>query len=220
MHAYQKAFLDFAIQSKVLCFGQFTLKSGRQSPYFFNSGLFNDGQRLAELGRFYAAAIIHSGIEFDMLFGPAYKGIPLVSAMAIALADQHQRNVPFAFNRKEVKDHGEGGLIVGAPLQGRVLIIDDVISAGTSIKESMELIKHADAQAVGVVIALDRKERGEAQISAIQEIEQNYGVQVASIVDLAHMLSYMASQADLAQFVSSVRDYQQQYGVDVSQQTG
>jgi len=217
MHPYQKAFLDFAIQSNVLCFGQFTLKSGRQSPYFFNSGLFNDGQRLVELGRFYASAIIHSGIEFDMLFGPAYKGIPLVAAMAIALADQHQRNVPFAFNRKEVKDHGEGGLIVGAPLQGRVLIIDDVISAGTSIRGSMELIRHADAQAVGVVIALDRKERGEAQISAIEEIEQRYDVQVASIVDLTHVLSYMASQPDLAQFVPLVRDYQQQYGIDVSQ---
>ncbi len=214
MHPYQRAFIDFAIQSKVLCFGQYTLKSGRQSPYFFNSGLFNDGQRLAELGRFYASAIIHSGIEFDMLFGPAYKGIPLVSAMAIALADQHQRNVPFAFNRKEVKDHGEGGLIVGASLQGRVLIIDDVISAGTSVKESMKLIKQANAQAVAVVIALDRKERGEAQISAIQEIEQEGGVQVVSIVDLAHLLSYMASQPDLVQWVPSVRDYQQQYGIN------
>ena len=174
MQDYQSSFLKFAIETGVLRFGEFTLKSGRKSPYFFNSGLFNSGKSLAELGRYYAAAIIDSKLEFDLLFGPAYKGIPLVAAIGIALADRHNRDVPYAFNRKEAKDHGEGGTIVGAELKGRILIVDDVISAGTSVRESVELIKAHQAIPAGVMIALDRQEKGAANISAIQEIEQNY----------------------------------------------
>ncbi|MEW8211242.1 MAG: orotate phosphoribosyltransferase, partial [Candidatus Thiodiazotropha taylori] len=176
MQDYQREFLDFALDVEVLRFGEFTLKSGRVSPYFFNAGLFNTGASLARLGRYYAQAIVDSGIEFDVLYGPAYKGIPLAAVTAAALYDQHGLDLPYAFNRKEAKDHGEGGVIVGHPLEGRIIIIDDVISAGTSVRESVEIIKHEQATPAGVVIALDRQERGQGERSAIQEVEADYGL--------------------------------------------
>jgi orotate phosphoribosyltransferase len=213
MQDYKREFIEFAIQNQVLRFGQFTLKSGRISPYFFNAGLFNTGAQLARLGRYYAAAIQDSGVAFDTLFGPAYKGIPLASAAAIALAEHHDRNVPWCFNRKEAKDHGEGGSIVGAPLQGRILIIDDVITAGTAIRESMEIIQAAGAQAAGVVIALDRQERGKGELSAIQEVEKNFGMQVVSIITLADLMEYLEGDATLGQHLDAVRAYRQEYGV-------
>lgn len=212
MHAYKQAFLDFAIQIGVLRFGSFTLKSGRSSPYFFNSGLFNTGGSLAKLGRYYAEAIQNSAIEYDMLFGPAYKGIPLAAATAIALADHHQREAPFAFNRKEAKDHGEGGIIVGAPLQGRVLIIDDVISAGTSVRESISIITAAGAKPAGVAISLDRQERGQGSTSAIQEVEQTYSIPVTNIVTLADLVEYLSTQENASASLPAIRDYQAQYG--------
>jgi orotate phosphoribosyltransferase len=196
MQDYQKEFLDFAIDVGVLRFGEFTLKSGRISPYFFNSGLFNTGSSLARLGRYYAQAVVESGIEFDMIYGPAYKGIPLASTLAIALADHHDRDVPYCFNRKETKTHGEGGIIVGAELQGRVLIIDDVISAGTSVRESVDIINIAGASTAGVVIALDRQERGQGETSAIQEVEKDYGLDVANIVCLDNLVEYLESTTD------------------------
>jgi len=213
MQQYKRDFIQFAIENQVLRFGQFTLKSGRISPYFFNAGLFNTGAQLAKLGRFYASAIVDSGIAFDTLFGPAYKGIPLASAAAIALAEQHQRNVPWCFNRKEAKDHGEGGNIVGAPLQGKVLIIDDVITAGTAIRESMEIIQGAGASAAGVVIALDRQERGKGELSAIQEVEQNFGMQVVSIISLSDLMTYLQGDAALAEHLPAIEAYRAQYGV-------
>jgi orotate phosphoribosyltransferase len=213
MQDYKREFIEFAIQNQVLRFGQFTLKSGRISPYFFNAGLFNTGAQLARLGRYYAAAIQDSGVAFDTLFGPAYKGIPLASAAAIALAEHHDRNVPWCFNRKEAKDHGEGGSIVGAPLAGRILIIDDVITAGTAIRESMEIIQAAGAQAAGVVIALDRQERGKGELSAIQEVERNFGMQVVSIITLADLMEYLEGDATLGQHLDAVRAYRQEYGV-------
>jgi orotate phosphoribosyltransferase len=213
MQDYKREFIQFAIDNQVLRFGQFTLKSGRISPYFFNAGLFNTGVQLARLGRYYAAAIQDSGIAFDTLFGPAYKGIPLASAAAIALAEHHGRNVPWCFNRKEAKDHGEGGNIVGAPLQGRILIIDDVITAGTAIRESMEIIDKAGAQAAGVVIALDRQERGKGALSAIQEVEQNFGMQVVSIITLADLMQFLEGDASLGQHLEAVRAYRAEYGV-------
>ncbi|HGX92869.1 MAG TPA: orotate phosphoribosyltransferase [Candidatus Tenderia sp.] len=213
MQPYQREFLDFVIDADVLRFGQFTLKSGRVSPYFFNSGLFNTGGLIAALGRYYAHAIIDSGIEFDMLFGPAYKGIPLATATAIALADHHQRDIPYAFNRKEAKDHGEGGTIVGSPLQGRVLIIDDVISAGTSVRESLQLIDAASATAAGVVIALDRQERGQGQLSAVQEVQRDQGIPVANIVNLDALLSYLADKPALGDALASAQAYREQFGV-------
>jgi orotate phosphoribosyltransferase len=213
MQNYQKEFLDFAIDVGVLRFGEFTLKSGRVSPYFFNSGLFNTGASLARLGRYYAQAVMESGIEFDMIYGPAYKGIPLASTLAIALADQHNRDMPYCFNRKEAKTHGEGGVIVGADLKGRVLIIDDVISAGTSVRESVDIIKSSGATTAGVVIALDRQERGKGQTSAIQEVERDYGLAVASIVGLKELIEYLAGQDDMADSLASIRNYQQQYGI-------
>ncbi len=212
MQDYKREFIEFAIANDVLRFGQFTLKSGRLSPYFFNAGLFSRGAQLARLGRYYAAAIEDSGLPFDMLFGPAYKGIPLASAAAIALADHHGRDVPYCFNRKEAKDHGEGGTIVGAPLSGRVLIVDDVITAGTAIGESMEIIAAAGAQAAGVVIALNRQERGKGELSAIQEVEQKYGLQVVSIVDLADLVEYLEELPEMASHLEAVRAYQKQYG--------
>ncbi|OGT18882.1 MAG: orotate phosphoribosyltransferase [Gammaproteobacteria bacterium RBG_16_57_12] len=212
MHDYQREFLDFAIGINVLRFGSFTLKSGRQSPYFFNSGLFNSGAALARLGHYYAHAIEHSGIPYDMLFGPAYKGIPLVAAAGIALAEQYQRDVPYAFNRKEAKDHGEGGITVGAPLQGRVLIIDDVISAGTSVAESIAIIRAAGATPAGVVIALDRQERGKGDCSAIQEVERLHGIKVASIVKLAELIEYLAQKPELTASLAGIRAYRDQYG--------
>ncbi|GAB4296755.1 MAG: orotate phosphoribosyltransferase [Thiohalomonadaceae bacterium] len=213
MQDYKREFIQFAIDNQVLRFGQFTLKSGRLSPYFFNAGLFNTGAQLARLGRYYAAAIQDSGIAFDTLFGPAYKGIPLASATAIALAEHHDRNVPWCFNRKEAKDHGEGGNIVGAPLKGRILIIDDVITAGTAIRESMAIIDKAGAQAAGVVIALDRQERGKGELSAIQEVEQNFGMQVVSIITLADLMQFLEGDATLGQHLDAVRAYRAEYGV-------
>ena len=213
MQNYQREFLDFAITTGVLRFGEFTLKSGRISPYFFNSGLFDSGGSIARLGRFYAAALQDSNISYDMLFGPAYKGIPLAVATSIALADHHQHDVPYAFNRKEAKKHGEGGTTVGAPLTGRVMIIDDVISAGTSVRESVDIIKAAGALPAGVIIALDRQERGSGMLSAIQEVEKTYAIRVASIVNLQSLIMYLSLQPEMAEPLQKIKNYQQQYGV-------
>jgi len=213
MQDYQRAFLNFALETEVLKFGEFTLKSGRLSPYFFNSGLFNSGKSLAELGRYYAEAIIESGVEFDVLFGPAYKGIPLVAAISIALADHHGKDIPYSFNRKEAKDHGEGGTIVGSALKGKVLIVDDVISAGTSVRESVDLIRANSATPAGVMIALDRQEKGKGDTSAIQEIEKNYQMPVNSIVRFDHLIELIESNSELAEFSSKVKAYRETYGV-------
>jgi orotate phosphoribosyltransferase len=213
MKDYQHEFLEFAIEAGALRFGDFTLKSGRKSPYFFNTGMFHSGASLARLGRFYARAIVEEGCELDMLYGPAYKGIPLVAATAIALADQHGRDVPYCFNRKEAKRHAEGGIIVGAPLQGRVLIIDDVISAGLSVGESVEIIRDAGAEPVGVFIALNRQERGtESPASAASEVAQRYGFPVHSIVTLTTVMSYLESRKDGAERLDAIRDYYERYG--------
>ncbi len=213
MKDYQNDFIEFAIQAGVLRFGEFTLKSGRTSPYFFNAGLFNTGEHLAKLGRCYAQAIVDSGIDFDVLFGPAYKGIPLAAAASIALAEQHGKNIPWCFNRKEAKDHGEGGNLVGSPLNGRILVIDDVITAGTAIRESVDIIKSAGAELVGVVIALDRQERGQGERSAIQEVEENLGINVASIVKLEHLLEYLKMHSGYEDAVAMIESYRDQYGV-------
>lgn len=212
MQDYQRKFLDFAIAHGALLFGEFTLKSGRLSPYFFNSGKFDDGAAIAGLGRYYAAAIIDSGIEFDMLYGPAYKGIPLAVATAAALNDHHGINLPFAFNRKEAKTHGEGGIIVGHALTGRVLIIDDVISAGTSVRESVEIIQNAGAAVAGVAISLNRQERGTDGRFAIEQVEQTYGIRVASIVTLATLIKYVEAQSSMSTALERIRAYQQEYG--------
>jgi len=211
--SFQREFLDTAMACEALRFGSFTLKSGRVSPYFFNSGLFNTGERLARLGQFYAAAILDSGIEFDMLYGPAYKGIPLASAVAIALAENHRRDVPYAFNRKETKDHGEGGSTIGAPLRDRVLIVDDVISAGTSVRESVDIITGAGAVPAGVAIALDRQERGRGDLSAVQEVEHEFGLRVVSIADLDALFAYLRTSNGLASHLRAVEDYRKKYGV-------
>ena len=213
MQAYQREFIDFALQHQVLRFGSFTLKSGRQSPYFFNAGLFNSGGALARLGAYYASAIVHADVPFDMLFGPAYKGIALASATAIALATAHDRDLPYCFNRKETKDHGEGGRTLGAPLQGRVLIIDDVISAGTSVNESVELIREAGATPVGVAIALDRKERGSGALSAAQEVRQRHGIPVFSIVNLDLLIEYLQALPAMQANLEQVSAYRTIYGV-------
>lgn len=213
MQAYQRDFIRFAIERGVLRFGQFTLKSGRVSPYFFNAGLFDSGLALAQLGRFYAAAVVDSGIDFDVLFGPAYKGIPLAATTAVALAEHHQRDMPWCFNRKEAKDHGEGGTLVGAPLAGRVLIIDDVITAGTAIREVMQIIQAQGAQAAGVLIALNRQERGKGEMSAIQEVERDYAMPVVSIVSLEQVLEYLAEDAELKQYLPAVQAYRAEYGI-------
>lgn len=213
MKKYQLDFIEFALTTGVLRFGNFTLKSGRQSPYFFNSGLFNSGASLAQLGRFYAQRIVDSGLAFDVLFGPAYKGIPLASTTAIALADQHQIDMPYAFNRKEAKDHGEGGQLVGAPLTGNVLIIDDVISAGTSVGESVAMIRAASAEPAGVVIALDRQERGKTDKSAIAQVESDYGIPVISIICLADLLQYLDGQTEMQSHRDAVEAYRAKYGV-------
>ncbi|KGK82793.1 orotate phosphoribosyltransferase [Stutzerimonas degradans] len=213
MQAYQREFIRFAIERGVLRFGEFTLKSGRTSPYFFNAGLFNSGSALAQLGRFYAAAVIESGIDFDVIFGPAYKGIPLAAATAIALAEQHERDLPWCFNRKEAKDHGEGGTLVGAPLAGRVLIVDDVITAGTAIREVMQIIQGQQAQAAGVLIALNRQERGQGELSAIQEVERDYAMPVISIVSLSQVLEYLEEDNQLKQHLPAVQAYRAQYGI-------
>ena len=213
MQEYKREFIKFAIDNQVLRFGEFTLKSGRISPYFFNAGLFNTGAQLARLGRYYASAIVESGIEFNTLFGPAYKGIPLASATAIALSEQHDHNTPYCFNRKEAKDHGEGGNIVGAPLQGKIMIIDDVITAGTAIRESMEIIDAAGAEAAGVVIALDRQERGKGELSAIQEVEQNFGLKVVSIINLSDLIEHLQTEPDMKQHLEAITAYREKYGV-------
>ncbi len=213
MQAYQREFIRFAIERGVLRFGEFTLKSGRTSPYFFNAGLFNSGLALAQLGRFYAEAVQASGIDFDVLFGPAYKGIPLATATAVALAEQHGRDLPWCFNRKEAKDHGEGGSLVGSPLEGRVLIVDDVITAGTAIREVMQIIQAQGAQAAGVLIALNREERGQAELSAIQEVERDFGMPVISIVSLTQVLEYLADDPQLKQHLPAVEDYRARYGI-------
>jgi orotate phosphoribosyltransferase len=212
MNAYRQDFIRFAVAQNVLRFGEFQTKAGRLSPYFFNSGLFQDGAALRELCQFYAQTILVSEIEFDMLFGPAYKGIPLVAGTAIALAEQG-KNVPYCFNRKEAKDHGEGGNTVGAKLQGKVLIIDDVISAGTSVRESIELIRAAGATPCGVVIALDRVERGQGELSAVQEVNRDYGLPVISIAALDDLLGYLQGQAELVQNLHAVKTYRDRYGV-------
>lgn len=210
---FRQEFIEFALQCKVLRFGEFKTKAGRLSPYFFNAGLFNDGASLGRLAGFYAKAAQAGSIQFDMLFGPAYKGIPLVAAIAIALAGQGS-NYPFAFNRKEAKDHGEGGIIVGAPLQGRVLIVDDVISAGTSVRESVELIRSAGAIPAGVLIALDRQERGQGELSAVQEVTRDYGIPVVAVAGLADLMAYLDSHEDYADYRNAVVAYRTSYGVD------
>jgi orotate phosphoribosyltransferase len=212
MSDYKAEFVEFAIASQVLCFGEFKTKAGRMSPYFFNAGLFNDGDKLKRLGEFYAKAIVDSGVSFDVLFGPAYKGIPLAASIAIALAGMG-KNVPFAFNRKEAKDHGEGGTVVGATLKGRVLIVDDVISAGTSVRESVDLIRGAGAEPAGVVIALDRMERGTGEKSAVQEVREQYGIPVVAVVTLDNLVEFLERDANRQAELQSVAGYRQQYGV-------
>jgi len=209
---YQKDFVDFTLETGVLKFGEFTLKSGRISPYFFNAGLFNTGSHLSQLGNFYAQAIEASNLQFDVLFGPAYKGIPLAAATAIALNDNFNRNVPYSFNRKEAKDHGEGGSIVGHPLEGDILIIDDVITAGTAIREAQDIINANDANTKGVIVALDRQEKGKGELSAIQEVEQIFGIRVLSIINLSHIIEHLKASKN-EDVVSRIESYRSQYGI-------
>jgi orotate phosphoribosyltransferase len=218
MQEYQSRFIELALARTALRFGSFKLKSGRESPYFFNAGLFSDGASAAALGRCYAAALIHSGIGFDMLFGPAYKGIPLVTATAIALADQHGRSVPYVFNRKESKDHGEGGMLVGGALSGRVVIVDDVITAGTAVRESIELIRASGAEPVAVALALDRQERGTGELSAVQEMERQYGLRTVSILTLGDLIEALSAPSAQESGITSaqlvaLRRYREAYGV-------
>ncbi|MDG2539807.1 orotate phosphoribosyltransferase [Dyella jiangningensis] len=214
MHDYQRDFIELTLQRDVLRFGDFTLKSGRQSPYFFNMGRIDSGAALAQLGRAYAAAVVNSGIEVDMLFGPAYKGIALAAATAIALADQHGRDLPWAYNRKEAKDHGEGGVLVGAPLKGRVLIVDDVMTAGTAVRESLALIRAQGATPAGVLIALDRQERGQGALSAAQEVTAEFVIPVIAITNLGDVLAYAGERPELAGEHAKLVAYRQQYGVN------
>ena len=209
---FRQEFIEFSLAQNVLRFGEFKTKAGRMSPYFFNAGLFNDGAALDRLSQFYAKAILASGIEIDALFGPAYKGIPLVAVSALALA-REGCNLPFAYNRKEIKDHGEGGNIIGAPLSGRVLIIDDVISAGTSVRESVEIIRAAGATPCGVVIALDRMERGTGELSAVQEVGRDYGIPVVAVATLDDLMAYLRERPDFKEYAAAVARYRQQYGV-------
>ncbi|OWL88541.1 orotate phosphoribosyltransferase [Halopseudomonas aestusnigri] len=214
MHEYQREFIRFALDRNVLRFGEFTLKSGRKSPYFFNAGLFNDGASLSRLGRFYAQALVHSSLpDVDVIFGPAYKGIPLAAVTAVALADSFDRNLPYCFNRKEAKDHGEGGSLVGAPLEGRVLIIDDVITAGTAVREVMQIIRQAGATPAAVMIALDRQERGQGELSAIQEVERDFGIPVISIVSLNQVMAFIQDDPELQQYLPAVQAYRAEYGI-------
>jgi orotate phosphoribosyltransferase len=214
MKQFQIDFIEFALSRQVLKFGSCTLKSGRTSPYFFNAGLFNTGGDLAKLGRFYAAALQDSGLEFDVLFGPAYKGIPIATTTAVALADHYNRDVPYCFNRKEAKTHGEGGNLVGSPLKGRIMLVDDVITAGTAIRESMQLIQAQGAELTGVLIALDRQERGQGELSAIQEVERDFNTKVISIISLPDLISYLADKSEMAQHLEAVKAYRAQYGVN------
>ncbi|WP_455820536.1 orotate phosphoribosyltransferase [Pseudomonas cerasi] len=213
MKAWQRQFIEFAINKQVLKFGEFTLKSGRKSPYFFNAGLFNTGRDLALLGRFYAQALVDSGIDFDLVFGPAYKGIPIATTTVVALADHHDRDVPYCFNRKEAKTHGEGGTLVGSPLQGKIMLVDDVITAGTAIRESMEIIAAHQATLAGVLISLDRQERGRGAISAIQEVERDYGCKVISIITLKELIAYLEEQPEMADHLIAVRAYRSEFGI-------
>lgn len=213
MKAYQREFIEFALEKQVLKFGEFTLKSGRKSPYFFNAGLFNTGRDLARLGRFYAAALVDSGISYDVLFGPAYKGIPIATTTAVALADHHDVDTPYCFNRKEAKDHGEGGNLVGSPLEGRIMLVDDVITAGTAIRESMEIIQANGADLAGVLVAIDRQEKGKGELSAIQEVERDFGCSIISIVGLTDLITYLEEKGDEAEHLAAVKAYREQYGV-------
>ena len=213
MKAYQKEFIEFAIEKQVLKFGEFTLKSGRISPYFFNAGLFNTGRDLARLGRFYAAALQDSGITYDLLFGPAYKGIPIATTTAVALSNDYDLDVPYCFNRKEAKTHGEGGSLVGSELTGKIMLVDDVITAGTAIRESMDIINAHNAELAGVLIALDRQEKGKAELSAIQEVERDYDAKVISIVQLADVVTYLETLPEMQQHLASVQAYRAQYGI-------
>ncbi|EGQ7930485.1 orotate phosphoribosyltransferase [Vibrio vulnificus] len=213
MKAYQREFIEFALEKQVLKFGEFTLKSGRKSPYFFNAGLFNTGRDLARLGRFYAAALADSGIEFDVLFGPAYKGIPIATTTAVALADLHDIDTPYCFNRKEAKDHGEGGNLVGSALEGRIMLVDDVITAGTAIRESMEIIQANGADLAGVLVAIDRQEKGKGELSAIQEVERDFACAVISIVSLSDLITFLEEKGDAAEHLDAVKAYRAQYGI-------
>jgi len=224
MKNYQREFIEFALAKNVLRFGEFTLKSGRTSPYFFNAGLFNTGGDLAKLGRYYAATLADSTIEFDLLFGPAYKGIPIATTTAVALADHHNMDLPYCFNRKEAKTHGEGGSLVGSPLKGKIMLVDDVITAGTAIRESMEIIKAHGAQLSGVLIALDRQEKGKGELSAIQEVERDFGTQVISIITLADLICFLeekvaennaanADTSNLQENLNNIKQYRENYGI-------
>lgn len=215
MQQYQQQFIEFALSRNVLKFGEFTLKSGRVSPYFFNAGLFNSGEDLAKLGEFYAQAIQAQQLDYDVIFGPAYKGIPIATAAATALYHQFAINKPVCFNRKEAKDHGEGGNLIGSPLQGKVLLIDDVITAGTAIRESMQLIEANQATLAGVMIALDRQEKGKSDLSAIQEVERDYHCDVSSIITLEHLLTYLQQSEQYSEFLPKMLAYRQQYGINL-----
>tara|TARA_R110000744_G_scaffold367660_1_gene477225 strand:- start:579 stop:1220 length:642 start_codon:yes stop_codon:yes gene_type:complete len=213
MKDYQREFIEFALAKQVLRFGEFTLKSGRTSPYFFNAGLFNTGRDLARLGRFYAAALQDSKIDYNLLFGPAYKGIPIATTTAVALANSYDIDMPYCFNRKEAKKHGEGGSLVGSALEGKVMLVDDVITAGTAIRESMEIIKAHGAELSGVLIALDRQEKGQAELSAIQEVERDFNTKVISIVTLANLISYLEEKPDMADSLATIKKYREDYGI-------
>ncbi|MEI6858662.1 MAG: orotate phosphoribosyltransferase [Shewanella sp.] len=213
MKAYQREFIEFALERQVLRFGEFTLKSGRISPYFFNAGLFNTGRDLARLGRFYATALVDSGIEHDLLFGPAYKGIPIATTTAVALCEHHDIDMPYCFNRKEKKQHGEGGSLVGSELKGRVMLVDDVITAGTAIRESMEIIQTHDASLAGVLIALDRQEKGKGELSAIQEVERDFGCEIISIIKLGDLINYLSEKSGMEAQLAAVSAYRDRYGI-------
>lgn len=213
MQAYQREFIDLALELGVLRFGEFTLKSGRESPYFFNAGLFNTGYAAARLGRYYAAAIVDAEIEFDMLFGPAYKGIPIVTVTAAALAEQYDIDVPYAYNRKETKAHGEGGSVVGGPLEGRVLIVDDVITAGTAVREAYQLIAATNAEIAGLAISLDRQERGQGPLSAVQELKTSLGIPIISIIQLKDLIQAIEESSEYGEFLDPVLEYRRKYGV-------
>jgi len=213
MENYKQQFIEFALARQVLKFGEFTLKSGRVSPYFFNAGLFNQGADLARLGKFYAAALQDAGLQYDMIFGPAYKGIPIATAVSIALFNRFDINKPVCFNRKETKDHGEGGNLIGSPLRGKVLLVDDVITAGTAIRESMQIIQANEAQLSAVLIALNRQERGNGELSAIQEVERDYQCNVLSIIDFADLMAFIKTQPEYQQYLPAMRAYREQYGI-------